>query len=85
MRPAKIVEVTQDVETRVLPEVMEDLTRAREKILAARRRLPRKYPELATGELSRPAVLHGDLSILVSTLDEALAQAQTAVSGVLQE
>jgi len=62
----EVAQVTQDVETRVLPEVMDHLTRAKKTILAARRRLPQEYPELAAGELSRPAVLHGDLGILMA-------------------
>jgi len=85
MRPEKIAEVTTEVETRVLPEVMADLIRLKKKILAARSRLPRKYPELLKAELSRPAVLHGDLGIVVGALDETLSRARTAATGVFQE
>jgi len=77
---AEDADVGADVETRILAEVVEDLSRLKRTVLAARSRLPRRYPELEKGEPSRQAVLHGDLGILVGTLEAAISQARTAAT-----
>jgi len=88
MTPEKIAQVTNDLETRVLPEVEADLSRVKETVLAAQRLLPQEYPELAEEGVvtpTRAAVLHGDLSILLGMLDEAITQARTAATGDSRE
>jgi len=85
MTPEKsgTAQVVEEVEARDLPEVIEALTGVKETVLAAQRRLPQEYPELAEGAVvtpTRAAVLHGDLSILVGALDEAIARAWTAAT-----
>ena len=88
MTAEKIAQVIEEVESRSLPEVIADLNRAKEAVLAAQRRLPQEYPELEQEGVvtpTRAAVLHGDLSILVGTLDEAITQARITATGVLQE
>ena len=89
MTPEKTTaEVIQEVESHILSKVIADLIRAKEAVLADQRRLPQKYPELAQEGVvtpTRAAVLHGDLSILAGVLDEAITQARTAATGVLQE
>ncbi len=79
-----LAEITADLETRVLPGVAADLDALRRKVLEARRRLPRKYPEIERGELSRTAVLHGDLGILAGALEEAARMARTASTGEVE-
>ena len=87
MTQEKTAQVITDLETRVLPEVVADLSRVKATVLAAQRLLPQEYPELGQEGVTptRPAVLHGDLSILASVLDEAITQARTAVTGASQE
>jgi len=87
MTPEKTAQVVEEVESQIASEVMAALNHAKETVLAAQRRLPQEYPELAQEGVTptRAAVLHGDLSILLGVLDEAMTQAQTAATGVLQE
>ena len=83
MKPKKLVaETTADLEIIFLPDVVAELDGLKNRILTARDRLPQSYPELASGEPSRPAVLHGDLGILLSAVEVAAAKARTAATGV---
>jgi len=87
MTPEKTAQVVEEVESQIASEVITALTGAKETVLAAQRRLPQEYPELAQEGVTptRAAVLHGDLSILVGMLAEAVTQAHTAATGVLQD
>ena len=81
MKPVKVAEITADLETRLLPEAVAELDALKDRVLGERHRLPSEYPELERGELSRTAILHGDLGILASAIEEAASQARTAISG----
>jgi hypothetical protein len=71
--------IVEELETRILPNVVTGLTGLKMKVLGARRRLPQSYPELTSGGVpSRLAVLHGDLGILAGALEEAISRALTA-------
>ena len=73
----KMDPIAEELERQILTEVVPALTSLKMKVLCGRRRLPQSYPELEGGPPSRLAVLHGDLGVLVGTLDAAIAQAMT--------
>jgi len=76
----EVSEVTADLERRFLPAIVAELDAMIERVLAARDRLPQKFPELENGEHSQPAILHGDLGIVAGAIEEATARARTALS-----
>jgi len=80
MKKEKVREVTADLERRFLPEIVTGLDALKGKVLAARDRLPQRFPELAKGKHSQPAILHGDLGIVAGAIEEAAARARTALS-----
>ena len=76
----EVSEVTAGLERRLLPAIVAELGALKERVLAERDRLPQEFPELAKGEHSQPAILHGDLGIVAGAIEEAAARARTALS-----